>query len=85
MIHKHQQEMENLGKQIVELIEMRWKLFLEDVTQEEIKIAYEMLTDDPHNTLSEIMDPTNACGMWFIPEEVICVREMEETEQEPTS
>lgn len=78
--HQHRKEIEQLDTKIVELIEKRWELFLDDpnISVDVIKLAYESLCDDPYNTLYETMAPDNPAGKWFLPDEVFCWWDNEE-------
>lgn len=84
MPHKHEQRMMELDQQIVKLIEERWALFLEDTNKEEITHAYEMLCDDPYNTLYECMSPEDACGKWFLVDEALEIRRWREEDDNAT-
>lgn len=80
--HQHRKEIEQLDTEIVKLIEKRWALFLDDpnVNETVITHAFEMLCDNPCNTLYETMAPDNAAGRWFLPDEVFCIWDYEEEE-----
>lgn len=81
--HQHRKEIEQLDIEIVKLIEKRWTLFLDDpnINEATLKSAYENLCDDPYNTLYETMDPDNAAGRWFLPDEVFCLWDIEEDDE----
>lgn len=82
IVHKHQEVLDKLNLEISNLIEKRWQLFMDDANSEEVREAYISLTDDPGNTINDLMDWDSAVGKWLIPDEVMAVRQMKEEEEE---
>lgn len=74
-LHKHQELLEEYDRQIVELIDKRWRLFLEDNHPGEVEEGWEVLVDDPFNTINVLMEPESAVFRWLVVDEVLALRE----------
>ena len=77
-----EEKLAELDRQIIELINLRWKLV--NPTVDEVKQAYSMLTDDTLNTCYEVMDEDNPVGRWLIPDEVLVIRQWEDEDGKTT-